>query len=499
MDVLTNVLYGFQVALQPINLIYCFFGVLIGTLVGVLPGLGPAAAIALLLPSTFKATPVSAIIMLAGIYYGAMYGGSTTSILVNIPGESASIVTCLDGYQMARQGRAGAALGIAAFGSFIAGTFGIVGLMIGVTLLSNVAVRFGPPEYFSLIFMSFSLLIYLSSGSPLKAIIIATAGVFLGTVGTDFVAGSPRFTYGSLTLSSGIGLVPVVMGTFGIAEVLENLEGEARQMSVIQPKVRNLLPNRQDWKDSIVPIFRGTLIGFFLGMLPGGGGVVSSFASYAVEKRISKHPERFGSGAIEGVAGPESANNAGAISHFVPLLSLGLPANVVMALILGALMVHGVRPGPTFIQDNPDFFWGVVASMYAGNAMLLVLNLPLIGVWVRLLAVPYRLLFPLILLFCLIGVYSLNNNFWELIIMVIFGFFGYLMRKFKYEPAPFAFALVLSPIMENSLRQSLLMSAGDFGIFFTRPISLVLMSVGCILFLLPALPFFKRKLFKDEF
>ncbi|MFB3883811.1 MAG: tripartite tricarboxylate transporter permease [Thermodesulfobacteriota bacterium] len=499
MDVLHNLALGFSVFFTWSNLGYCFLGTLIGTLIGVLPGIGPAATMSLLLPATYYLSPISGIIMMAGVLYGAMYGGSSTSILVNIPGESSSIVTCLDGHQMALQGRAGAALGIAAFGSFIAGTLAIVGLMIGTTLLSHVALQFGPPEYFSLIFLSFSLLIYLSSGSTLKAVMMAAAGVFVGTVGTDFITGDPRFTYGSLTLSDGIGLVPVVMGTFGIAEVLENLEAGAKQTTVIQPRFRKLLPTLQDWKESIGPILRGSVIGFFLGMLPGGGAIVASFASYAVEKRITRHPERFGKGAIEGVAGPEAANNSAVISHFVPLVSLGLPANVVMALILGALMVHGLRPGPTFIQDNPQLFWGVVASMYAGNAMLLVLNLPLIGVWVRLLSVPYRVLFPLILLFCSIGVYSVNNNFWELIIMVIFGFFGYLVRKFKYEVAPFAFAFVLSSIMENALRQSLLMSRGSFRIFFGRPIACVLMIAGCMIFLLPLLPFFKRQIFSDKF
>jgi putative tricarboxylic transport membrane protein len=499
MDILHNLALGFSVLLTWSNLGYCFIGTLIGTLIGVLPGIGPAATISLLLPSTYYLNPTSGIILLTGVLCGAMYGGSTTSILVNIPGETASIITCLDGYQMARQGRAGAALGIAAFGSFIAGTLGIVGLMVGVTLLSNVALRFGPPEYFSLIFMSFSLLIYLSSGSTLKAIMMAAAGVFLGTIGTDFITGDLRFTYGSLTLSDGIGLVPVVMGTFGIAEVLTNLEADTKQGTIIQPKFKNLLPTLQDWKDSIGAIFRGSGIGFFLGMLPGAGAIVASFASYAVEKRIAKHPERFGNGAIQGVAGPESANNSAVIAHFIPLLSLGLPANAVMALFLGALMVHGVRPGPTFIQDSPRLFWGVVASMYAGNVMLLVLNLPLIRVWVRLLSVPYRVLFPLILLFCTVGVYSVNNNFWDLIVMVIFGFIGYLMRKLSYEVTPFAFAFVLSPIMENALRQSLLMSGGSFGIFFTRPIGCAFMIVGCVLFALPALPFFKRQVYKDEF
>jgi len=493
MDVLGHLAFGFSVVLTLSNLGYCFLGVLVGTLVGVLPGLGPAATIALLLPSTLHLNHTSAVIMLAGVFYGAMYGGSTTSILVNLPGEAASVITCLDGHQMALQGRAGPALGIAAFGSFISGTLSVVALMIGSTLLSKVALRFGPPEYTSLIFLSFSILIYLSSGSTLKATIMAIVGIFLGSIGQDLITGDARFSYGSLTLLDGVGLVPVAMGTFGIAEVLENLESEARKGSVLHTKFKNLLPTLQDWKDSIGPIIRGTLIGFFVGILPGGGSVVSSFASYAVEKRLSKHPERFGKGAIQGVAGPESANNSAVAANFIPLVSLGIPANIVMALILGALMIHGIRPGPLFIQDNPDLFWGVVASMYVGNVMLLILNLPLIGVWVRFLSIPYRILFPLILLFCLIGVYSLNNNIWEVVIMVIFGVVGYLMRKFRYEAAPFVFALVLSPIMENNLRQSLLMSEGDFSIFFTRPLSCSLMIVGGILFSLPIFPWMRRK------
>lgn len=498
MDVLGHLALGFSVILTWSNLGYCFLGVLVGTLIGVLPGLGPAATISLLLPTTFALNPTSAIIVLSGVFYGAMYGGSTTSILVNIPGEAASIMTCVDGHQMARQGRAGAALGIAAFGSFIAGSLSVVGLMIGATLLSKVALGFGPPEYFALIFMSFSVLIYLSSGSPLKALIMAVIGIFLGTVGTDFITGDLRFTYGSLTLSDGLGLVPVVMGAFGIAEVFENLEREIPTPTVIYPKLRNLLPTLQDWKESIGSIFRGTLVGFFLGILPGGGSTISSFLSYAVEKRVSKHPERFGKGAIQGVAGPEAANNAAVAAHFIPLVTFGIPANAVMALILGALMIHGIRPGPMLLEGNPQVFWGVVASMYAGNVMLLILNLPLIGLWVRLLSVPYPILFPLILLFCLIGVYSLNNNIWEIIIMVVFGILGYLMRKFKYEPAPFMFALVLSPIMENALRQSLLMSEGGFGIFFSRPISLGFMIAGFILFAMPAMPWSKRRSFGRE-
>jgi len=499
MDLLPNIGLGFSAALEPARLMACFFGVLIGTLVGVLPGLGPAAAIALLLPSTFYLDPTSGIIMLAGIYYGAMYGGSTTSILVNIPGEAASVVTCLDGYQMARKGRAGPALGISAFGSFIAGTISVVGLMLVAPPLARFALSFGPPEYFSLIFCGLSILIYLASGSILKAVIMALAGLFLGMIGTDLITGNLRFTFKNITLMDGIGMVPVVMGLFGIAEVLDNLERSFKEREVFQTSLAHLFPNREDWKRSLGPISRGSLIGFFLGILPGGGAIIASFTSYAVEKRISRHPEEFGKGAIEGVAGPESANNAASGGAFIPLLTLGIPANVVMAIVLGALLTHGLQPGPLLLVKNPDLFWGVVISMYIGNLLLLVLNLPLIGLWVRLLKIPYSVLFPLILLFCLIGAYSINNNVEEVLIMIIFGGIGYLLRKFDYEAAPLIFALVLSPLFENALRQSLLMSQGSFTIFFTRPIALIFMGIGIVLFILPLLPFLHRRVMKDEF
>jgi putative tricarboxylic transport membrane protein len=497
-DLLQNLALGFSTAFAFDRLLACFIGVLIGTLVGVLPGIGPAAAISLLLPSTFHLDPTSGIIMLAGIYYGAMYGGSTTSILVNIPGEAASVVTCLDGYQMARKGRAGPALGISAMGSFIAGTLSVVGLMLVAPPLARFALSFGPPEYFSLIFCGLAILIYLASGSILKAVIMALAGLFLGIVGTDLITGNLRFTFGNITLMDGIGMVPVVMGLFGIAEVLDNLEKSLKERTVFQATFANLLPNRKDWKRSLGPILRGSFVGFFLGILPGGGAIISSFTSYALEKRISRHPEEFGKGAIEGVAGPESANNAASSGAFIPLLTLGIPANVVMAIVLGALLTHGIQPGPLLLVRNADLFWGVVTSMYIGNAMLLILNLPLIGLWVRLLRIPYSILFPLILLFCLIGAYSVNNNSEEVVIMIFFGVLGYLMRKFDYEAAPLIFALVLSPLFENALRQSLLMSGGSFAIFFSRPISLIFMLTGITLFVLPLLPFVKRKVMKDE-
>lgn len=484
MDILQNILYGLQVVLQPINLIYCFFGVLIGTLVGVLPGLGPAAAIALLLPTTFKATPVSGTIMLAGIYYGAMYGGSTTSILVNIPGEAASVVTCLDGHQMALKGRAGAALGIAAFGSFIAGTFAVIALTFVGPFLSNIALQFGPPEYFSLMVVGITVLTYLSSGSMIKALMMAAVGLILSGVGMDTISGKYRFTFGIQSLLDGIGVVPIAMGLFGISEVLINLESEIKR-DILTTRVKNLFPTLKDWADSIWSIIRGSVLGFFLGIIPGGGAVVASFASYAIEKKVSKHPEEFGKGAIQGVAGPESANNAGAGGAFIPLLTLGIPANPVMAILLGALMIHGLQPGPLLIKDAPDVFWGTIMSMYIGNGILLLLNLPLIGLWVKVLKVPYFLLYPLILLFCLIGAYSIQNSIGDVIIMLTFGMLGFLMKKFRYDGAPMILALVLGQKLETSFRRSLIMSQGDFSIFVSRPISLGFLMVAILLLIIP--------------
>jgi putative tricarboxylic transport membrane protein len=492
MDFLNSAWLGFEVALQPTHLFFCFVGVLTGTLVGVLPGLGPVAAMSLLLPTTFHVSPVSAIIMLSGIYYGAMYGGSTTSILVNIPGEAASVVTCLDGYKMARQGRAGPALGISAFGSFIAGTLSIVGLMFIAPPLAAMALKFGPPEYFSLMILGLTVLTFLASGPMWKALLMASFGLFLGCMGMDNMTAAYRFTFNILELSDGVGLVPVVMGLFGISEVMLNVE-QSMDRTIFGAKIQNLLPNLKDWAASIGPIVRGTVLGFFLGVLPGGGAVISSFVSYAVEKRISKHPEKFGTGAIEGVAGPESANNAATGGAFIPLLSLGIPANAVMALLLGAFMIHGVQPGPMLFKEHPQLFWGTVTSMYVGNVMLLILNLPLIGLWVRILKIPYPILFPLILLFCLIGSYSLNNSVTEVLIMVFFGLMGYAFRKFQYEAAPLVLALVLGPMMENSLRQALLMSAGSPVIFFERPISAILMGSAILLLIFPLIPKFQKK------
>jgi putative tricarboxylic transport membrane protein len=492
MEILNQLFMGFSVALQPLNLFYCFMGCLIGTLVGVLPGLGPTAAMSLLLPATFHVPPVSAIIMLAGIYYGAMYGGSTTSILVNIPGEAASVMTCLDGYQMARQGRAGPALGMAAFGSFIAGTLAIAGMTLLAPPLVNLALKFGPPEYFSLMCLGMVILTFLSSTSMIRALMMACFGIIVGIVGTDTVSGSARFTFGITELMDGVGLVPVVMGLFGISEMLLNIETKIDR-DIFKTRVTGLFPTVKDWIQAKGAILRGTVIGFFLGILPGGGAVLSSFVSYAVEKRVSKTPEKFGTGMIEGVAAPESANNSAAQAAFIPLLTLGIPSNVVMAMLLGALIIHGVTPGPLLLTQHPDVFWGVVASMYIGNIMLLILNLPLIGMWVQLLKVPYPIMMPLIILFCLIGAYTIANSIMDVFFMLVFGVVGYLMKKLRYDAPPFILAFVLGPMLEYSLKQSLMVSKGSFSIFFSRPISAACLAVAAALLVIPLLPKLGKK------
>jgi putative tricarboxylic transport membrane protein len=476
------ILYGLQVAIQPLNLIYCFIGVFIGTLIGVLPGIGPTGTLSLLLPITFHIPPVSAIIMLAGIYYGCQYGGSITSILANIPGEASSVITTLDGYQMARQGKAGLALGVSTIGSFIAGTSAIIGLMFLAYPLAKAALKFGPPEYFSLMCVGLVLLTFLSQGSMLKSLIMALLGLFIGLVGLDPFTAKPRFTFGFKELMDGVGIIPLVMGLFGISEVLLNLESEG--IEIYKTETTGLFASLKEWVKAKWAIVRGTIVGFLCGILPGGGAVLASFVSYAVEKRFSKHPEKFGTGVIEGVAAPESANNAAAQSSFVPLLSLGIPPNVVMAVLYGGLLIHGIQPGPFLVKDHPDVFWGLVASMYIGNIMLLILNLPLIGMWVKILKVPYTILFPLILLFCLIGVYSVNYAVFDIYLMVIFGCAGYVMKKLDFEPAPLVMAYVLSPILESSFRRSLSLSGGSLTIFFVRPISLAGMCavIGLIVF-----------------
>jgi putative tricarboxylic transport membrane protein len=497
MDPLSGVIYGFQVALEPMNLIYCFIGVFIGTLVGVLPGIGPAGSIALLLPTTFRLEPVSGIIMLAGIWYGVMFGGSRTSILVNIPGEPTSVVTCMDGYPMTLKGRAGPALGIAAFASFIAGTFSIIGLTLVGPFLAGMALKFGPPEFFSLMVVGITILSYLSTGSMVKALMMAAVGMILGGVGMDSISGDYRFTFNIRAMLDGIGLVPVVMGLFGISEVLVNLETEI-EGTIVTAKIKNILPTLKDWSDSIWSIIRGTFLGFFLGIIPGGGAIVATFASYAIEKRVSKHPEEFGKGAIQGVAGPEAANNAAAGGAFIPLLTLGIPPNPVMAIFLGALMIHGLEPGPLLIIEAPEVFWGVIVSMYIGNVMLMVLNLPLIGLWVKILRIPYFFLFPLIILFCLIGVYSVRNNAADIVIMFVFGVVGYLMKKFGYQAAPLVLALVLGPMLEEAFRQSLITSRGSFAIFFTRPISVGFLIVAFILLIIPIITMRKKTPVDEE-
>jgi putative tricarboxylic transport membrane protein len=486
MEVLGNLAAGFAVALTPANLLYCLLGAVIGTAIGVLPGLGPPATIALLLPVTYGIPPTSAVIMLAGIFYGAMYGGSTTSILLNIPGEAASVVTCLDGYQMARRGRAGAALGVAAFGSFVAGTLGLVAVMLLAPPLATFALRFGPPEYFALLVLGLVMVGYLSGGSMTKGLMMAAAGLLLGTVGLDPVMGSPRFTYGVFQLGDGLPFILAAMGLFGIGEVLANVERSVRA-DVAETRIGRLLPSRDEWRQAAPATLRGSLLGFLVGVLPGGGAVISSFLSYSVEKRWSREPERFGQGAIEGVAGPESANNAAATGSFIPLLTLGVPGNASIAMIFAALLIHGIRPGPLLVAEHPDVFWGLLASMYIGNVVLLGLNLPLIWVWIRLLRVPYPILAPFILVFVLVGAYSVNNSVFDLGLTVAFGVLGYLMRRLDFESAPLVLALILGPQLEAALRRSLIHSRGDLTVFFQRPISAALLALVLALLATPLL------------
>ena len=492
MDTLGYLIQGAQVAFQPMNLLFCFVGVLMGTLVGILPGLGPTAAIALLLPVSYHIPPVSTIIMLAGIYYGAMYGGSTTSILVNIPGEAASVITCIDGHQMAKKGRAGPALGIAAFGSFIAGTIGAIGIMLVAPPMAKFALAFGPAEYFALMLMGIVIIIYMSSGSILKDFLTALFGLLLGTIGMDTISGTQRLTFGVLELTDGIGFIPAVMGLFGISEILINVE-QVVVTTLVTEKVKGLLPNLNDWKESFWPMIRGTVLGFFIGVLPGPAPVISTYSSYAMEKKLSKTPEKFGTGYIVGVAGPEAANNAASSGAMIPLFTLGIPSNSVIAVLLGAFMIHGLQPGPMFISKYPDVFWATIVSMYLGNVILLILNLPLIPLWVKVLKVPYAILFPLILVFCLIGVYSLNFSQVEIGLMIGFGVLGYMMRKFKFETPPLILALVLGPMMESNLRLSLLLSQGDPTVFVRRPISAVFILVSAMLIVSSLIPGIQKR------
>src|ERR1043166_4544598 len=472
MELFHNLIFGFGVALSWQNLLYCMIGVSVGTLIGVLPGIGPLATIAMLLPITFNVAPVGALIMLAGIYYGAQYGGSTTAILVNLPGETSAVVTCIDGYQMARQGRAGPALAIAAIGSFAAGTFGTLLIAIAGPPLAELALKFGAPEYFSLMLMGLVAAAVLAQGDILKSLAMVAMGLLLGIVGTDVNTGVQRFSFGITELSDGIGFIVVAVGVFAIGEIISNL-GEPEERKVFTEKVKNLMPTREDLKASVGPITRGTLLGSFFGVLPGTGPAIASFSSYMVEKKLAKDPSRFGKGAIEGVAGPESANNADAQCKFIPMLTLGLPASGVMALMLGALTIQGIQPGPEVMTTRPELFWGLIASMWIGNALLVILNLPMIGLWVKLLQVPYRLLFPAIMAFSAIGIYSVNNSSFEIYLTAIFGVVGFVWIKLGCSPAPMLLGFVLGPMMEEHLRRAMLMSKGDPSVFVTRPLSAV--------------------------
>lgn len=480
MDALSGLMHGFAVVLQPQLLMFCLLGSVIGTLVGVLPGIGPLAALALLLPVTFTLPPIAGMLMLAAIFYGAMYGGSTTSILLNLPGEAASVVTCRDGYQMALQGRAGPALGVAAFGSFIAGTLSVIALTFFAPILGSFAIRFGPPENFALMVLGLVCTLYMISGSVLKGLVMIALGVLLGTVGIDVVNGRERYTFGTINLTGGVEILALVIGLYGVSEILLNVE-RVISSTLVTEKLRHLFPTRADWKASAAPMARGSLLGFLLGVVPGGGPITAAFMSYAMEQRISKTPERFGRGAIEGVAGPESANNAAVGGSMVPVLSLGIPGTPVTALLLGALIIQGIQPGPLFIQQQPDLFWGIVASMYIGNVFLLILNLPMVGLWVQLLKVPYKYLFPIVLLLSVVGTYSANKNVFDLWVMLAFGAFGWLMRKLRYDFAPLIIAFILAPMMEQSLRQSLVMSSAGVWFFAQRPIVVVICVISAVL------------------
>src|SRR5215468_11439059 len=491
MDLFGNLIYGFEVALSWQNLGYCLIGVTVGTLIGVLPGIGPLGTIAILMPITYGVSPVGALIMLAGIYYGAQYGGSTTAILVNLPGETSAVVTCIDGYQMARQGRAGPALAIAAIGSFIAGTFGTLLIAVAGPPLADVALKFGSPEYFSLMLMGLVAAAVLAEGDIVKSLAMVAFGLLLGIVGTDVNTGTQRYSFGVAELTDGIGFIVVAVGVFAIGEIISNLGGSEEQR-VFTSKVSNLMPSLEDFKRSIGPILRGTGLGCFFGVLPGTGPAIASFASYMVEKKVADDPSRFGNGAIEGVAGPESANNADAQCKFIPMLTLGLPASGVMALMLGALTIQGIQPGPEVMTQRPELFWGLIASMWIGNLMLVVLNLPLIGLWVKLLQVPYRLLFPAIMAFSAIGIYSVNNSSFEIYLTAVFGIIGFVCMRLGFPLAPMLLGFVLGPMMEENLRRSMLMSGGDPSVFFTHPISLAFMIATALILVVMVAPAVRR-------
>jgi putative tricarboxylic transport membrane protein len=494
MDLFANLAHGFAVALSPMNVVFCLIGALVGTLIGVLPGVGPVATIAMLLPITFGLPPVGALIMLAGIYYGAQYGGSTTSILVNIPGEASSVVTTLDGHQMARQGRAGPALAIAAIGSFIAGCVSTVLVAALGAPLTSLALLFGPAEYFSLMVLGLVFAVVLAKGSVLKAVAMIMLGLLLSSVGSDIETGQSRMAFDVPELSDGIGFVVVAMGVFGFAEIIRNLETQTEESrSIVAAKVTGLMPTWPDLKASAGAIARGTILGSILGILPGGGAVIAAFAAYTFEKKVAKDPSRFGRGAIEGVAAPESANNAAAQTSFIPLLTLGIPPNAVMALMVGAMTIHGIVPGPQVMTKQPDLFWGMIASMWIGNLMLVVINLPLVGLWVRLLRVPYRMLFPAILIFCNIGNYSINNAPFDVAMTAVFALVGYWLIKLDFEPAPMLLGYVLGPLMEENLRRAMLIARGDPMTFLYRPISATLLAIAVLLLALAVLPMIRSR------
>ena len=492
-----NLLLGFSVAFRPDVLIYAFLGCLVGTLVGMLPGIGPLAGISILLPVTFGLDATKAIVMLAGIYYGSQYGGSTTSILMRIPGEAASVMTCIDGYAMARKGRAGAALAIAAVGSFVAGTFGVILLTLVAPPLANFALRFGPPEYTALLVLGLVFLAYMSTTSLVRTMLMACAGLLLGCIGIDVMTGHFRYSFDIKELGDGIGIVPVAVGLFGLGEILSTPSKTVTD-KVVPPRFRELMPSRQEWRQSAMPIARGSVLGFLVGIVPGSAHIIASFLSYAVEKRVSKTPEEFGKGAVAGVAGPESANNAASTGAFVPMLALGLPTGPVTAVLMAALLIHGVPPGPQLVTEHPQVFWGFIASMYVGNLMLLALNLPLVGLFVRVLQIPYAYLYPLIIMFCIIGVYEVNHSIVDVWIMLIMGVVGYMLRKFDFDPAPLVLGLVIAPTFELSLRQSLVMSSGNWTIFFTRPIAAALFAICGVLLVLSALSWLSRKDWRDK-
>ena len=492
MELFNNLILGFSVALSLQNLWFCFIGVFLGTLIGVLPGIGPLATIAMLLPITFNVPPVSALIMLAGIYYGAQYGGSTTAILVNLPGETSAVVTCMDGYQMARQGRAGPALGIAAIGSFFAGCVCTLIIALFGPPIAEMALKFGAPEYFSLMLMGLVTAAVLAHGDMIKSLAMVCLGLLLGVVGTDVNSGMARYSFGMAELTDGIGFIVIAVGVFALGEIMANL-GDPEERAVFTSKVKNLWPTMADLKVSAMPILRGTGIGAFFGVLPGTGPAIASFSSYMVEKKMAKDPSRFGKGAIEGVAGPEAANNADAQCKFIPTLTLGIPASATMALMLGALTIQGIAPGPQVMTQKPDLFWGLIASMWIGNAMLVILNLPMIGLWVSLLKVPYRVLFPCIMAFSCIGIYSVNNSSFEIYLTAFFGVVGFLWMRFEMQPAPMLLGFVLGPLMEENLRRALQISRGDPSVFFTRPISLGFMIATALVLIVMALPAIRKK------